>query len=222
MSFSYYRGAADRAYDADHEQHIRAVSIQACISRGTFMHRSHSFALTIALLGFGVLIVCASQNGGYAWQDPVKHAVQFVTVDQGVKLELLDWGGAGRPVVLLTGSGHTAHVYDEFAPKLIDCCHVYGLTRRGFGASSRPPSGYDDQRLADDVFRALVEAKIQKPVLIGHSMAGGEMTTVARQHSRTTRRTWRPANGEAPSAHAALMSQGRKSSPITLQMIRIL
>jgi non-heme chloroperoxidase len=74
-------------------------------------------------------------------------------------------------------------VYDEFAPKLTDCCHVYGITRRGFGASSRPATGYDDQRLADDVFRALEEAKIQKPVLIGHSMAGGEMTTVGRQHS---------------------------------------
>jgi pimeloyl-ACP methyl ester carboxylesterase len=118
-----------------------------------------------------------------AWQDPANHSVRFVTVDDGVRLEVLDWGGSGRNVVLLTGSGHTAHVYDEFAPLLTDCCHVYGITRRGFGASSRPSSGYDDQRLADDVLRALEEAKIEKPVLIGHSMAGGEMTTLARQHS---------------------------------------
>lgn len=117
------------------------------------------------------------------WKDPTNHTVQFVTVDQGVRLEVLDWGGTGRPVVLLTGSGHTAHVYDEFAPKLTDCCHVYGITRRGFGASSRPPSGYDDQRLADDVFHAIDEARIPKPILIGHSMAGGEMTTLGRQHS---------------------------------------
>ena len=106
-----------------------------------------------------------------------------MTVDRGVQLELLDWGGSGQPVVLLTGSGHTAHVYDAFAPKLTDCCHVYGITRRGFGVSTRPESGYDDQRLADDVFRAIEVVNIQKPVLIGHSMAGGEMTTVGRQHS---------------------------------------
>ncbi len=56
-------------------------------------------------------------------------------------------------------------------------------SRGGASASSRPSSGYDDQRLADDVFHALEEAKIQKPVLIGHSMAGGEMTTLGRQHS---------------------------------------
>ena len=74
-------------------------------------------------------------------------------------------------------------MYDEFAPRLTDYCHVYGITRRGFGASSRPASGYDDQRLADDVLAAIEAAKIPKPVLIGHSMAGGEMTTLARNHS---------------------------------------
>jgi pimeloyl-ACP methyl ester carboxylesterase len=117
-----------------------------------------------------------------AWRDPSKHDVRFVTVDQDVQLEVLDWGGSGRAIVLLTGSGHTAHVYDDFAPKLTDCCHVYGITRRGYGGSSRPTSGYDDQRLAEDVFRALDEAKIPSPLLVGHSMAGGEMTTLGRKH----------------------------------------
>jgi pimeloyl-ACP methyl ester carboxylesterase len=85
--------------------------------------------------------------------------------------------------VLLTGSGNSAHVFDEFALKLTDCCHVYGLTRRGHGSSSRPQSGYDDQRLADDVFEAITRLNIERPVLVGHSAAGGEMTTAGRQHS---------------------------------------
>ena len=89
----------------------------------------------------------------------------------------------GRQWYCLTGSGHTAHVYDEFAPKLIDCCHVYGITRRGYGTSSRPLSGYDPQRRAADVLEALDQAKIQTPILVGHSMAGGEMTMLASQHS---------------------------------------
>jgi non-heme chloroperoxidase len=147
------------------------------------MRRSHAFALTIGVAALRIAIVFGGKAGGHAWHDPSKHEVHFVTVDEGVRLEVLDWGGSGRNVVLLTGSGHTAHVYDEFAPKLTDCCHVYGITRRGFGASSRPSSGYDDQRLANDVFRAIEEANIEKPVLVGHSMAGGEMTTVGRQHS---------------------------------------
>jgi pimeloyl-ACP methyl ester carboxylesterase len=142
-----------------------------------------------AFLASGVALLAAigtlnAQNRrSNAWRDATKHTVQFVMVDKGVRLELLDWGGAGRPVLLLTGSGHTAHVYDEFAPKLIDCCHLYGITRRGYGESARPTTGYDDQRLADDVLAAIDGAKLQRPILIGHSMAGAEMTTLARNHS---------------------------------------
>jgi non-heme chloroperoxidase len=118
-----------------------------------------------------------------AWRDPSKHQVKFITVDEDVQLEVLDWGGSGRAVVLLTGSGNTAHVFDDFAPKLTDCCHVYGVTRRGFGKSSHPPTGYDDQRLADDVLRVLDALQLDHPVLGGHSMGGGELTTIGRQHS---------------------------------------
>jgi len=117
------------------------------------------------------------------WHDPSPHKVQFVTVDKDVKLEVLDWGGTGRPIVLLAGSGNTAHVFDEFATKLEELGHIYGITRRGFGVSSKPESGYDDQHLADDVLRVLDSLNLIKPVLVGHSMAGSEMTTVGSQHS---------------------------------------
>ena len=71
----------------------------------------------------------ASTQEPAPWRDPSPHRVQFVTVEDNVKLEVLDWGGSGRTIVLLTGSGNTAHVYDDFALKLLDCCHVYGITR---------------------------------------------------------------------------------------------
>jgi pimeloyl-ACP methyl ester carboxylesterase len=109
--------------------------------------------------------------------------VQFVTVEPGVQLEVLDWDGSGRPIVLLAGSGNTAHVYDDLARKLLDRCHVYGITRRGFGLSSHPASGYSDQRLADDVLRVLDSLNIVAPVLAGHSMAGSELTTLGSQYS---------------------------------------
>ena len=118
-----------------------------------------------------------------AWKDPYKHRTQFVTVEEGVRLEVLDWGGTGRPLVLLTGSGNTAHVFDDFADKLAPIAHVYGITRRGFGASSHPASGYADQRLADDVLRVLDSLSLTAPVLVGHSMGGNELTTLGSQHS---------------------------------------
>ena len=100
-----------------------------------------------------------------------------------MKLEVLDWGGTGRSIVLLAGSGNSAHVFDNFAPKLTSEYHVYGVTRRGFGDSSKPEKGYDDQRLADDVLAVLDSLKINKPILVGHSMAGSELTTLGAQHS---------------------------------------
>lgn len=114
-----------------------------------------------------------------AWKaDPTAHTVQFITVDKNVKLEVLDWGGSGRPLVLLTGLGNNAHVYDKFAPKLTGSYHVYGITRRGFGASSAPTSGYSADRLADDVLAVLDSLKINKPVLVGHSLGGEELSSI--------------------------------------------
>jgi pimeloyl-ACP methyl ester carboxylesterase len=119
-----------------------------------------------------------------AWQDSSKHRIQFVPVENDVRLEVLDWGGSGKPMVLLAGSGNTAHVFDGFAEKLTRLAHVYGITRRGFGASSHPEAGYTDQRLSDDVLHVLDLLKLDTPVLVGHSMGGNELTTLASQHPR--------------------------------------
>src|ERR1700692_3874683 len=86
-----------------------------------------------------------------AWStDATSHTVQFVTVDTDVKLEVLDWGGTGRPLVFLTGLGNNAHVFDKFASKFIGSYHVYGITRRGYGTSSSPASGYSADRLGGE------------------------------------------------------------------------
>jgi hypothetical protein len=42
---------------------------------------------------------------------------RMVEVDKDVSLEVLDWGGAGRPLVL-TGLADDAHIFDQFAPKI--------------------------------------------------------------------------------------------------------
>jgi non-heme chloroperoxidase len=133
---------------------------------------------------------CAAQNSTnpgnqVVWHDPSPHTVQFVTVDKDVKLEVLDWGGSGRPLVFLAGLGNTAHVFDDFAPKLTPEYHVYGITRRGYGASSAPAVGgsaYSADRLGDDVLAVLDALKIERPVLVGHSIAGEELSSVATRH----------------------------------------
>ena len=93
------------------------------------------------------------------------------------RLEVLDWGGSGRPIVLL-GCYLTAHVYDDFAPKLINQFHAYGITRRGLGASDKPPAGYSLERSSQDVLDVLVALKRRKPILVGYACAGSMLTYV--------------------------------------------
>ncbi len=118
-------------------------------------------------------------------QDSSPHVTQFVTVDKDVRLEVLDWGGSGRPVILLAGGGNTAHVFDEFAPKLAANCHVYGITRRGFGASTYASLEGGADRLGEDVLAVVRALKINQPVLVGHSIAGAELSSVATLHPAT-------------------------------------
>jgi pimeloyl-ACP methyl ester carboxylesterase len=112
-----------------------------------------------------------------AWQH-----IEYVTVDKDVILEVIDWGGVGRPLILLTGLGNTARIFDNFAPKLKSICHVYGITRRGFGISSAPESGYSADRLGDDVMAVMQALQLEKPVIAGHSIAGEELSSIGSRH----------------------------------------
>jgi pimeloyl-ACP methyl ester carboxylesterase len=106
---------------------------------------------------------------------------QRITVAPGVQLEVLDWGGSGPPLVFLAGLGDTAHVYDSFAQRFTAQHHVYGITRRGFGASSHPdPTGanYSAERLGQDVVAVLASLHLDHPVLAGHSIAGEELSWI--------------------------------------------
>ena len=117
-----------------------------------------------------------------AWKDPSPHRASFVTVDPDLRLEVLDWGGSGKAIVLLAGLGNTAHVFDDFAPKLTGKHHVYGITRRGFGASEYSGSEYGADRLGDDVVAVIDALKLKKAVLVGHSLGGEELSSVANRH----------------------------------------
>ena len=124
-------------------------------------------------------ILGSSVSRAEDWHDPSPHQIRFVTVQPDVKIETLDWGGAGRPLILIAGAGGTAHTFDDFAPLLTPHFHVYGVTRRGYGDSSRPRSGYDVDRLGDDVVAVIRKLNMQMPILMGHSFGGQEVSDIA-------------------------------------------
>lgn len=128
----------------------------------------------------------AEPPGGHkvsTWNDRSAHEIKSIAVEDGVQLEVLDWGGSGRPLVLLPGLGATAHSFDELAPLLAGHYRVVGVTRRGVGSSSRPDHGYGQARLTQDILKVLDALGIDKAVFVGHSIAGDELSTLGVRHA---------------------------------------
>jgi pimeloyl-ACP methyl ester carboxylesterase len=141
--------------------------------------------LRLRILGSFFLALCAISllpQGSSSWKDRSPHSVRFVSVDKDVRLEVLDWGRSGRPLVLLAGGGNTAHVFDDFAPKLAAHYHVYAITRRGFGASGYSSADNPGDRLGEDVLAVIDALKLQRPIFAGHSIAGAELSWLANRH----------------------------------------
>jgi len=102
----------------------------------------------------------------------------FVDSD-GVSLQILDWGGAGKTLLLLAGLGVTAQCYRGLAPRLAHRFRVLGLTRRGHGRSDRPEAGYELDTFVEDIRHTLDALEVERAILVGHSYAGFEMPLLA-------------------------------------------
>ena len=133
-----------------------------------------SLCLACAIIWIGLTHAAVGQPK----EGPSRPADQFTSVN-GVKLHFLDWGGKGDVLLFLPGLGDSVHRFDGFAPSFVDHFRVLGLTRRGQGQSEQPSSGYDTRTLVEDIREFLNRFKIARVTLIGHSIAGVEMTKFA-------------------------------------------
>ena len=98
-------------------------------------------------------------------------AVKSVKLSTGVRMQYVEQGNpAGVPVVLLHGITDSLHSFDLVLPQLPTSWHVFALSQRGHGDSSRPADGYAPRDFAADVAAFLDAQKIQRAVVVGHSM----------------------------------------------------
>jgi pimeloyl-ACP methyl ester carboxylesterase len=146
-------------------------------TKADFMHR------TLRLLAICTAVACARGSDPSLGRPQLSPGVQMTRIASGVSLEVVDWGGTGQPLVFLAGLGNSAHVFDGFAPQFADSFHVLGITRRGFGASASSPPPSDLDTLVADVTAVLDTLRIRSVILVGHSIAGEEMTRFAEIHA---------------------------------------
>lgn len=132
----------------------------------------------------GALALVALGPAHRPWKDPSPHRVMRVAVAPRVELEVLDWGGSGAPLIFLAGFGNSAHIFDGFAPEFVPHFRVLGITRRGFGASSKPTAGYDTMTLVCDIVAVLDSLGIPRASFAAHSFGGSELNYLATRFPR--------------------------------------
>lgn len=111
----------------------------------------------------------------------------FVEV-QGVRLQYLDWGGQGEPLVLVPARCETPFVFGDLAPLLLNQFRVLGMTARGCGGSGLASDGYSLDLQIRELIGFLDAMNIKRATFAGHSASGGKVVRLARQFpSRVTR-----------------------------------
>jgi non-heme chloroperoxidase len=110
----------------------------------------------------------------------------FVTVGQenSAAIRIYDEDhGSGSPVVLVHGYALNGHSWEKQEAALLAAGHrVITYDRRGFGASSRPATGYDFDTLAADLHVLLSSLGLRDVVLAGFAMGAGEVARYLAAH----------------------------------------
>lgn len=102
----------------------------------------------------------------------------------GRRIALVRWGEAGSrkpPALLVHGTGFVAEVWDEVASALASSHTVYGLDRRGHGASHKPSADrYHFVDFASDVCAVIEALDLADIFGIGHSAGATDLLLAAR------------------------------------------
>ena len=88
---------------------------------------------------------------------------------RGLPFHYRDWGGDGRPLLLLHGLASTCHIWDLVAPLLAEEFRVVALDQRGHGLSAQVEDGYDFATVSGDAAAFIASLGWERPVIAGHS-----------------------------------------------------
>jgi pimeloyl-ACP methyl ester carboxylesterase len=96
-----------------------------------------------------------------------------------------DYGGSGRPVVLIHGWPLSGESWSKQVPALESAGYrAITYDRRGFGRSDKPTTGYTYDSLTDDLQAVLSALDLHDVTLVGFSMGGGEVARYLAKYGR--------------------------------------
>ncbi|MCB0869948.1 MAG: alpha/beta hydrolase [Solirubrobacterales bacterium] len=88
---------------------------------------------------------------------------------------------ADTPIVLIHGSAGAINWWDDLIPLLEPYHRVIAIDMLGYGGSEKPDSGYSIENQANLVAQVLGRLDVQEAILVGHSLGGKVVTSVAEQ-----------------------------------------
>ena len=133
-----------------------------------------------------IMLARRSHRCGASFEDAMKER-RFKA--NGLVLNCLDYGGAGKPPMLFVhgGSAH-AHWWDFVAPAFAGDFHVLALDQRGHGHSQWSKEWeYGSGHYVSDLERIIDSWGLGAPILIGHSMGAHNVLVYAARNSAKLR-----------------------------------
>jgi len=105
---------------------------------------------------------------------------QLFVEHDGLRISVLDWGGADEPLLLLHPTGFCAGFFDPLARRVRDRFRPIGVDARGHGRTDTPPSrdALSFTHVAGDVVAVLDRLGIERCVALGESLGGGVASLV--------------------------------------------
>jgi pimeloyl-ACP methyl ester carboxylesterase len=91
----------------------------------------------------------------------------------------MDWGGSGRPCLLVHPTGFVGQLWKPYIGRLASRFHCFTTDRRGHGLSGKPETGYDWLSMSDDLAAVLEAYGVSGALGIGHSAGATDIAITA-------------------------------------------
>lgn len=106
-----------------------------------------------------------------------------IGLSTGLQLEYVEHGPAdGTAVVFLHGVTDSWRSFEALLPRLSGHVRAFSVSLRGHGDSSRPESGYLFSDMSGDIAAFLDAVRVERAVIVGHSMGAGVAQRFAIDH----------------------------------------
>jgi microsomal epoxide hydrolase len=99
---------------------------------------------------------------------------EFFKTSDGIRIHYLE-AGSGRPIVFIPGWTMPAWIWQKQIDQFSKTYHVIAVDPRSQGESDKPPLGHLPETRAGDYKQLVDHLGLKQPVLVGWSMACGEL-----------------------------------------------